>query len=55
MKVKDPVCGMTIGEKEAAATSVHDGKTYHFCSPHCKKKFDENPAAYAGKEERKAS
>ncbi len=57
MKVKDPICGMTIEEKEAAATSVYQGKTYHFCSLSCKKKFDENPASYAeeGKEERKAS
>lgn len=57
MKVKDPVCGMTIEEKEAAATSVYQDRTYHFCSLSCKKKFVEDPRAYAegAGEARKAS
>ena len=25
---------------------VHDGKTYHFCSEHCRAKFLEDPEAY---------
>ncbi len=45
MKVTDPVCGMTIDEKDAAARSVHGGRIYYFCSPSCKAKFDENPQA----------
>ena len=49
MSVKDPVCGMTIDEKDAAGTSVYEGKTYYFCSPNCKEKFDKDPAAYAAK------
>lgn len=44
---KDPVCGMDIDEKTAAATSTFQGKTYHFCSAGCKKTFDENPERYA--------
>jgi Cu+-exporting ATPase len=48
MKITDPVCKMTIEEAEAAATSSHLGKTYHFCSLHCKEKFDGNPEAYIG-------
>ena len=43
---KDPVCGMEVDEKEAAAKSEHMGKTYYFCAPGCKKVFDENPQKY---------
>jgi Cu+-exporting ATPase len=49
MKVKDPVCGMTIEDKDAAGTSTYRGKTYFFCSTSCKEKFDKNPGAYAEK------
>ena len=40
---KDPVCGMTVDE----ATAIHaerDGKTFYFCSEHCRKKFLSTPA-----------
>ena len=43
---KDPVCGMMVDEKKAAATSQYRGKTYYFCSPGCKKTFDANPEKY---------
>lgn len=46
---KDPVCGMQVDEKGAAGVSTYQGKTYYFCSPGCKKAFDENPAKYADK------
>jgi Cu+-exporting ATPase len=36
---KDPVCGMSVDPKDAAATAVKDGKTYYFCNEHCKEKF----------------
>jgi YHS domain-containing protein len=45
---KDPVCGMEVEEKKAAAKSEHMGKTYYFCAPGCKKAFDENPGKYTG-------
>ncbi len=45
---KDPVCGMEVDEKTAAAKSEHMGKTYYFCAPACKKAFDEDPAKYTG-------
>jgi P-type Cu+ transporter len=48
MKVKDPVCGMTIEEKDAATMSSYKGKTYHFCSTSCKDKFEIDPRPYAG-------
>jgi Cu+-exporting ATPase len=47
MKVKDPVCGMTIEKKDAAATSAFQRKTYCFCSLSCKEKFEKDPAFYA--------
>lgn len=43
---KDPVCGMDVDEKKAAATSVHQGKTYYFCAKACKTTFDKDPAKY---------
>ena len=45
----DPVCGMTVDEKNAAAKVDHGGKTYYFCSPACKAKFDKTPEKYAAK------
>jgi Cu+-exporting ATPase len=43
---KDPVCGMTVDEKAAAATATQDGKTYYFCSAVCKDRFTKNPQQY---------
>ncbi|OGO23377.1 MAG: YHS domain-containing protein [Chloroflexi bacterium RBG_16_50_9] len=45
---RDPVCGMDVDEKKAAAKSEYKGKTYYFCSPGCKKAFDANPDKYLG-------
>jgi Cu+-exporting ATPase len=46
MKVVDPVCKMTIEDKDAAAISVYKGTTYYFCSGHCKEDFDKDPESY---------
>jgi membrane fusion protein, copper/silver efflux system len=46
---KDPVCGMDVDEKRAAAAgrkSEYQGKTYYFCSDECKKSFDKDPRKY---------
>jgi Cu+-exporting ATPase len=40
---KDPICGMTVDQ----ATALHaerDGKTFYFCSDHCRQKFLSTPA-----------
>ncbi|MDP2730604.1 MAG: YHS domain-containing protein [Dehalococcoidales bacterium] len=42
----DPVCGMEVDEKKAAATSEYEGKAYFFCSLGCKKTFDSDPKKY---------
>ncbi len=44
--VKDPVCGMVIDEKKAAATSEYKGTTYYFCARGCKVAFDKAPERY---------
>jgi Cu+-exporting ATPase len=41
---KDPICGMTVDE----ATALHaerEGKTFYFCSDHCRQKFLSTPAS----------
>jgi YHS domain-containing protein len=43
---KDPVCGMTVDEEKATATSEYKGKTYYFCAPGCKASFDKDPEKY---------
>jgi YHS domain-containing protein len=43
---KDPVCGMTVDRGAAPPTSTHSGRTFHFCSAHCKATFDANPEAF---------
>jgi len=42
----DPVCGMTVAV-ESAAAAEHGGRTYYFCSPHCRASFLEDPVRYA--------
>ncbi len=39
----DPVCGMTVDETRAPATADHEGKTYYFCAPGCKRTFQQDP------------
>ena len=42
----DPVCKMQVNEQKAAGKSDFEGKTYYFCAPVCKTKFDQNPQKY---------
>ena len=41
----DPVCGMQV-EPKKELSSAHKGKTYFFCSPEDKAKFDKAPEKY---------
>jgi YHS domain-containing protein len=43
----DPICKMTVDEKTAKWKSEYKGKTYYFCAPGCKRKFDSDPGKYA--------
>lgn len=47
MKVKDPVCGMSLEQSDAVATAQHNGKTFYFCSEECKETFVQNAEDYA--------
>jgi YHS domain-containing protein len=47
---KDPVCGMEVDEKKAAATATHKGKTYYFCAAACKATFQKAPEKYVAAE-----
>lgn len=46
---KDPVCGMQVDERSAAATAEYRGKVYCFCSAACKATFERHPEKYASK------
>lgn len=48
--VRDPVCGMEVDPERAAGTSEYQGRTYYFCSTHCKATFEREPEKYASKE-----
>ena len=52
---KDPVCGMEVNEKKAAATSVFQGTTYYFCAQACKRAFERAPENYLEEEEEEDS
>ncbi len=43
VNTKDPVCGMTVDEA-SALHAERDGKTFYFCSDHCRQKFLSAPA-----------
>jgi Cu2+-exporting ATPase len=46
---KDPVCGMMVDEKKAAATMVYKGTPYYFCAKSCKERFEKNPEPFLAK------
>jgi Cu+-exporting ATPase len=47
VKVRDPVCGMTIDAERAAATGEYDGETVYFCAVACRTQFERQRAARA--------
>ena len=47
MMTQDPVCRMTIDPAQAAGQVQYEGRTYYFCSAHCKGKFEADPKEYA--------
>jgi P-type Cu+ transporter len=50
----DPVCGMTV-DTSSAEKFTYKGSDYYFCSPHCAKKFKENPEQFTEKKSPKVS
>jgi heavy metal translocating P-type ATPase len=44
---QDPICGMTVDPKKAAAKIDHASQTYYFCSKGCAQRFAQSPEKYA--------
>src|SRR6266850_2126651 len=44
--VKDPVCGMMVDPQTAAGKAEYAGKSYFFCSPRCKERFEKEPEKF---------
>jgi Cu+-exporting ATPase len=42
----DPVCGMSVDPAKTAHHAEHGGRTFHFCSAGCRKKFSADPDRY---------
>ena len=45
--VTDPVCGMKV-DRDKALRLEHAGRTYSFCSEHCRDQFESSPEPYLG-------
>ena len=43
---KDPVCGMDVDPDGVTHKLEHNGVTYYFCAPGCRKAFEADPAKY---------
>lgn len=46
VEVRDEVCGMRFDAGDTAAITTMGGRTYHFCSDRCRRKFEEHPDWY---------
>ncbi len=44
--VLDVMLNMEVDQKAAKWKSDYKGKTYYFCAPMCKQKFDRDPEKY---------
>ena len=42
----DPVCYADVDEEKATQKTTYKGETYYFCTPSCRKKFEENPGKF---------
>jgi YHS domain-containing protein len=45
IRMKDPVCGMSVDERSEFHTQF-EGKKYFFCSEDCRKQFEAEPDEY---------
>jgi Cu+-exporting ATPase len=46
VRVKDPVCGMTVDPAQAAGQHEFSGKMYYFCSKRCAERFAAEPPKF---------
>ena len=50
---RDIVCGTDVDPRQARAhglSSDHEGRRYYFCSPECRREFENRKDRYARKE-----
>ena len=40
MKVKDPICGMTVDTETARFSGTYDGQAVYFCAAACQKAYE---------------
>ena len=45
----DPVCKMMVDERKTKLMSMHEGKSFYFCSSACKTSFDKDPRKFVHK------
>jgi P-type Cu+ transporter len=55
LTMTDPICDMNIEPGSAAGKVDHGGQTYYFCSTHCQKLFQTDPAKYLAAAEARRS
>lgn len=48
---RDPVCGGIINFNDARGVSIFKKSKYYFCGSSCLESFENNPSAYANKDE----
>jgi YHS domain-containing protein len=46
MQYRDPVCGMTVDSRTAAAEATYAGENFYFCSSSCRDRFEANPGQF---------
>jgi Cu+-exporting ATPase len=52
--VKDPVCGMDVDPHATKHRADYGGRTYYFCSEHCRERFVAEPVKYLTPQEAEA-
>jgi uncharacterized membrane protein YraQ (UPF0718 family)/YHS domain-containing protein len=48
-RVLDPVCGMQVEKANAPARARYETREFHFCSDHCRMRFEADPARFSAK------
>jgi YHS domain-containing protein len=45
-QIRDPVCGMMVDPETAPAHTTYESQEVYFCSPECRREFEQEPARY---------
>jgi P-type Cu+ transporter len=55
LAMTDPICDMNVDPGSAAGQADYNGRTYYFCSTHCRNLFQTDPATYLAAAEARRS